>query len=422
MPTVAFAALFRRHLLFTLLNLAGLAVGIAAFLLVSLYVAEEGVVDHGFTHAERLYRVGGALNVGGQSIKLSFAPTELPIPLKQEVPEVEAAARMEMDRVMMGTAPRFFEQQILWADPNFLQVLDYPLEQGDAATVLARPDGVVITRDLARTLFGDADPIGRTVEVKRGGIILTVTGILAPVPQSHLRFAAIAADAARGDKSWAHMTGSWSDIRGAATYIRLAQGASAQAVAAGLPAFVNRHNPPAPDQAGAGAENILSLRLDPVPDIYLHIRSLGDVSMGDVGTLQILAGVALLILGIAIANYTNMATAQAINRAREVGIRKLVGARRRQLVALFTGEAVVLAALGTLAALALMEVAMPAFQALVGRGVGLAPLTRGWLLPLLLVTPLLVGVLGGFYPALVLSGYRPGEVLKGRAQAPALGR
>ncbi|MBB6250695.1 ABC transporter permease [Nitrospirillum iridis] len=420
---IALSGFLRRHLLFTLLNLLGLAVGIAAFLLVSLYVAEEGTVDHGFTAADRLYRVGGQLNVGGQAIKLVFAPTELPGPLTQEVPEIEAATRMENDRVMLGTAPRFFEQKMLWADPNFLQVLDYPLERGDPATALARPDGVVVTRALARTLFGDADPLGRTVQV-RNGATLTVTGILAPPPQSHLVFAAIAAEAARGPKSWAHQkAASWTDISGAVTYVRLAKGASAKAVADALPAFVNRHNPPNPDQAGGGMDNMLSLRLDPVPDIYLHIKALGDITPGgDVGTLQVLGGVALLILGIAIANYTNMATAQAINRAREVGIRKLVGARRRQLVALFTGEAVALAALGTVAALALMELAMPAFQALVGRDIALAPLTRGWLLPLALATPLVVGVMGGFYPALVLSGYRPGEVLKGKAQAPGASR
>ncbi|MEA1672203.1 ABC transporter permease [Nitrospirillum sp. BR 11163] len=423
MPMLALPVFLRRHLLFTLLNLLGLAVGIAAFLLVSLYVAEELSVDRGFSHADRLYRVGSQLNVGGQSIKLTFAPTDLPGPLLQEVPEVEAAARAENDKVMLGSGTRFFEQQIEWADPNFLQVMDYPLEEGNAATVLARPDGVVVTRALARILFGDADPVGRTVQVRHGPV-LTVTGILAPVPQSHLVFGAIAADAARGEKSWARQKASpWSDIAGVATYIRLARGVSAAAVASGLPAFVNRHNPPNPDQAGGGMDNMVSLRLDPVPDIYLHIKALGDVAAGgDVGTLRILGGVSLLILGIAIANYTNMATAQAINRAREIGVRKLAGARRRQLAALFTGEAVLLAAIGTAAALALMELALPAFQGLVGREVSLAPLTRGWLLPLLLATPLLVGVLGGFYPALVLSGYRPMEVLKGRTRTPGAGR
>ncbi|MDE1150374.1 MAG: ABC transporter permease [Azospirillaceae bacterium] len=419
----ALPSFLRRHLGFTLLNLAGLAVGIAAFLLVSLYVAQELSVDRGFTDAARLYRVGSQFNVGGQAIRMVYAPTDLPAALLEEVPGVEAATRMESDRVMLGAADRFFEQHLLWADPNFLRLLDYPLERGDAATALARPDGIVVTRAAARGLFGDADPMGRVVQVKNGPA-LTVTGILATPPQSHLAFTAIAADAARGPKSWAHTAGGpWTDIHGAVTYVRLAKGVSAAAVAAALPAFVDHHNPPNPDQAGAGHQNLLSLRLDPVPGIYLHVKALGDLTAGgDVGTLRVLGGVAMAILGIAIANYTNMATAQAINRAREVGVRKLLGARRRQLLALFTGEAVALAAIGTLAALALMEVTLPVFQALVGRDVSLAPLTHGWLLPLLLVTPLVVGGLGGFYPALVLSGHRPAEVLKGRTQAPGVGR
>ncbi|MEA1647847.1 ABC transporter permease [Nitrospirillum sp. BR 11164] len=197
MPMFAFSRILRRQALSTLLNLLGLAVGIAAFLLVSLYVAEEGTVDRGFTHADRLYRVGSQLNVGGQSIKLTFAPDDVAGSLKQEVPEVEAITRIEQDRVMLGTATRYFEQRVLWADPDFLRLLDYPLERGDPAQALARPDGVVVTRDLARTLFGDADPMGRTIEVRHGPA-LTVTGILAPLGQSHLVFTAIAAEAARG--------------------------------------------------------------------------------------------------------------------------------------------------------------------------------------------------------------------------------
>ncbi|MDE1150373.1 MAG: ABC transporter permease [Azospirillaceae bacterium] len=413
----------RRHLGSTLLSLFGLAVGIAAFLLVSLYVADELSVDHGFTGADRLYRVGVNFNIGGNTMALAFSPADLAATLREDFrQDIEAVTRVEFDRPSLGVDDnRYFEQPLLWADPNALRVLDFPLEQGDPATVLARPDGVVITRALGRMLFGDVDPMGRTVLVRHGAA-LTVTGILAPPPQSHLDFAAIAADAGRGDKSWARQAGTpWSSVQEVMTYVRVAPGVVA-GLAAQLPAFVNRHSPPSPEMVAAGVGDFLVLRLDPVGDIYLRGRVIGDRQSGDVGTLRILAGVAVLILGVAIANHTNLATAQAINRAREVGIRKLVGARRRQLVARFTGEAVGIAALGTLAALAGMELCMPAFHQLVGRTVSLAPLTQGRLLPLLLATPLVVGVLGGFYPALVLSGYRPGEVLKGRAQAPGAGR
>ncbi|TWB43224.1 ABC transporter permease [Nitrospirillum pindoramense] len=422
MPMFALFHVLRRQALTTLLNGVGLALGIAAFLLVSLYVAEEVGVDRGFTHADRLYRLGGAFDIGGQSIVMDSGPTDLALTVRQELPEVEAVTREEPDRVMLGEGSRFFEQHLLWADPNFLQVLDYPLERGDAATALARPDAVVVTRSLARTLFGDADPIGRTIQVRHGPV-LTVTGVLAPIPRSHLVFAAIAADAARGDQSWSKAKARpWNDVEGVLTYVRLAPGVSAATVAAGLPAYVKRHTAPKTNEGG-GNEIVLSLRLDAVRDIYMGTKAIGSNGPGgDVDTLRILAGVALLILGVAIANYTNMATAQAISRAREVGIRKLVGARRRQLVLLFTGEAVLLATLATLAAVALMELALPAFQNLVGRELSLALLTHGNLLPLLLATPLVVGVLGGFYPALVLSGYRPGEILKGRAQAPGAGR
>ncbi|MEE3624518.1 ABC transporter permease [Nitrospirillum sp. BR 11752] len=224
MPMFAFFHVLRRQALTTLLNGVGLALGIAAFLLVGLYVAEEVSVDRGFTHADRLYRLGSAFDIGGQSIIMDSGPTDLALTVRQELPEVEAVTREEPDRVMLGEGSRFFEQHLLWADPNFLQVLDYPLEQGDAATALARPDAVVVTRSLARTLFGDADPIGRTIQVRHGPV-LTVTGVLAPIERSHLVFAAIAADAARGEQSWSKAKARpWNDVEGVLTYVRLARG------------------------------------------------------------------------------------------------------------------------------------------------------------------------------------------------------
>ncbi|MDE1150372.1 MAG: ABC transporter permease [Azospirillaceae bacterium] len=412
----------RRHLMFTLLNLAGLAAGIAGFLLVSLYVAGELSVDRGFTGADRLYRVGSTLSVGGNVIVHGATTPQLAGTLPQDFPEVEALTRVAEDEVELQDGARGFQTSLLWADPNMLRVLDYPLARGDAATALARPDGLVLSPALARTLFGDADPMGRTLRVK-GGAVLTVTGLLAPLPETHLSFAAIAADAARGAQDWAHHAGDeWAMIGDTAVYIRLTPGTSAQGVQARLADFVKRRAvlTSLPEDIRAG---FLTLRLDPVPDIHLHIKTFNQAKPGgDVGTVGILAAAALLILGVAIANYTNMATAQAIGRAREVGLRKLVGARRRELVVLFTAESVALAAVGTLLALAVVEVCLPAFQGLVGRPLSPAMLYHGGLLPLLLATPLLVGALGGFYPALVLSGYRPAEVLKGPAGVPSSGR
>ncbi|MEA1672204.1 ABC transporter permease [Nitrospirillum sp. BR 11163] len=419
-------SIFRRHALVTLLNLFGLTAGIAGFLMVSLYVAGELTVDRGFTGADRLYRVGTRLSVGGNEVVLGATTPLLVEPLAQDFPEVEAVTRASEEEVDLQDGDRVLTTPLLWADANLLQVLDYPLARGDAATALARPDGLVVTPALARTLFGDADPMGRTVQVAGGqggnGQTLTVTGVLKPLAETHLKFTGIAADSGRGDKNWAHMVGEqWSHIGETAVYARLRPGASAEAVDARLADFVRRRAvlTQLPDDVRTG---FMTLRLDPVPAIHLRIKTFNQSKPGgDVGTLGILSAAALLILGVAIANYTNLATAQAIHRAREVGIRKLAGARRWQLVALFTGESVALAIAGTLAALAVVEVLLPPFQALVGRPLGFSLARDGGFLALVLATPLVVGVLGGLYPALVLSGYRPAEVLKGGA-TPTAGR
>ncbi|TWB56356.1 ABC transporter permease [Nitrospirillum viridazoti] len=418
---IVLPSIFRRHALITLLNLFGLTAGIAGFLMVSLYVAGELTVDRGFTGVDRLYRVGTRLSVGGNEVVLGATTPLLAEPLAQDFPEVEAVTRASEEDVDLEDGDRVLTTPLLWADANLLRVLDYPLARGDTATALARPDGLVVTPDLARTLFGDADPMGRTVRVA-GGQMLTVTGVLKPLAETHLKFTGIAADSGRGDKNWAHMAAEqWSHIGETAVYVRLRPGASAGAVAARLPDFVRRRAvlSQLPDDVRQG---FMTLRLDPVPSIHLHIKTFNQSKPGgDVGTVGLLSAAALLILGVAIANYTNLATAQAIHRAREVGIRKLAGARRWQLVALFTGESVALAIAGTLAALAVVEVLLPPFQALVGRPLGFSLLRDGGFLALVLATPLVVGVLGGLYPALVLSGYRPAVVLKG-GPAPAAGR
>ncbi|MDZ5650358.1 ABC transporter permease [Nitrospirillum sp. BR 11828] len=410
-------AFLRRHALITLLNIAGLAVGIAAVILMLVYVVAELRVDRGFTAADRLYRVATTLTVPGQGTMLAAgSPPQMAAPLLAEFPEVEAATRVFQDQVVLKVGDRPFDVPLLWADANLLQVLDYPLARGDAATALSRPDGLVLSPELARRLFGDADPLGRVVQT-RDGTPLTVTGVLARLAETHLDFTAIAAEAARGPNAWARQTvDDWSQPT-INTYVRLRPGVSVDAVRARLPDFLDRHNTLPPQLLK------LALRLDPVGDIHLHVSALGDHKPGgDMAMLRILAGVAALILGVAVANYTNLATAQAINRAREVGVRKLVGARRRQLVALFLGEAMLLTLVATLLALALVELALPVFQDLLGRTWPTDVLRQGPLPFMIMLTPVIVGALGGFYPAMVLSGYRPGEVLKGRAQAPRAGR
>ncbi len=412
---------FRRHRLFAAINLLGLAIGLAGFLLVALYVLGEAKVDRFFSEPDRLYRVANTLNLPGRPpfVLRDSGANMAPI-LEREFPDVERAARLQPQTATFLKGSETLRVEIAWADPDLLKVLDLPLAMGDRDTALAKPDGLVLDPELARRLFGDANPLGRTVELE-GGILMTVTGLMEELPAaSHLTIEALAADAARGPASFDRQTApSWSQ-GGAMTYLRLAPGADPEALRARLPDFAKRHATglPPPDMM----PNFLVLRLDRVSDIYLHAPAVNDMASGDAHILSILVGVALLILAIAIVNYTNLATALAMQRAKEVGVRKVSGALRRQLIALFLGESIGMALAATLLALGLVELLMPAFNALVERSLSLRAVLMPEFLVLLMATPLIVGFLGGLYPAVILSSHRPADVLKGRGASPGAGR
>lgn len=409
--------LVRRHVLFAAINLIGLAIGIAGFLVVALYVKDQFSYDRHFTGADRIYRLANTITMPGRPpLVTSSATPKAGHMLAAEMPEVEAVTRLARRQETLGAGPdRQVGAAVLWADPNLLQVLDFPLARGDAASALSRPDGMVLTPALAGQLFGDADPMGRTVELP-GGATATVTGVLGPLGRSHLDFAAIIADAARGASAFDRAPAeSWS-MGGAVTFLRLAPGTAAK-VEAALPDFLARNavGLPPPEMF----PDFLRLRLDPLTSIHLRIAAVDEATRGArLPVLHTLVAVAVLILGIAIVNYTNLATAQAVQRAREVGVRKVVGAKRRDLVLLFLGESVAMTMASTLLALALVEMLSPLFTRLVGQEVSLWQSMDLPLIAVILGTPLCVGVLGGLYPALLLSGYRPATALKGGVHGP----
>lgn len=412
---------FRRQPLFAAINLIGLAIGLAGFLFVALYVRGETAVDRVFAEPDRLYRLANTLNLPGRPpfILRDSAPQVAAL-LAQDFPEVATVARLALEPAGLRRDADTLRVDMAWADPGILSVLDFPLAQGNAGTALSRPDGLILAPDLAARLFGGDDPMGRTVTLEDGAV-LTVTGVFARMPaESHLAFEAMAADAARGAASFDRRPPeAWSQ-GGAITYLRLARGADVEAMRARLGAFVAARATGLPPPEIM--PNFLVLRLDRVSDIYLRAAAMNEGRSGDARILSVLVGVALLILGIAVVNYANLATALAVQRAKEVGVRKVSGARRRHLVAQFLGESIGMATAATLLAVALVELLMPAFNGLVDRSLSIRGILTPELAPLLVATPVAVGLLGGLYPAFVLSGFRPAAVLKGRQGAPAANR
>lgn len=396
----------RKRPLLTTLNVLGLAVGAACCLLIAGYVWHEARYDHFHEHADRIFRVSHEQRQEPVQ-RIALTGGTLGPELVADVPEVEAAVRLvRADVAVRRGAAVFFEQPMLQADAAFLAVFSFPLLRGDAATALQEPFTVVLTASAARRYFGDADPLGEVLSLEAWGSAAdyTVTGVVADVPSnSHLQF--------DGVRSFATIEATSPEaLRSGAmfwTYVRLAEGANPRAMPEKLDAFVAKHmGPDAPLHVG--------YFLEPVRDIHLRSDVQFDVHEGtSEGVVTTLAVIALLILTLACVNYMNLATARAGERAREVGVRKVMGAHRGGLMAQFLAESVVVALGAAVLALALAWLATPAFAAFAGIGLTRAGLLEPLVLAAVALGAVLVGLLAGSYPAFVLSGFAPVRVLKG---------
>ncbi|NBC01537.1 MAG: FtsX-like permease family protein [Bacteroidetes bacterium] len=409
--TVAFRTL-RNQPVYTGINTLGLSVGMAACLLIALYVGHEWSFDRFHQDADRIARIvetrttpDGAERVAGTAGPV--APTAV-----QEVPGVAAATRIaQLFRVTVERGDtRFYVGDYLIAEPSFFDVFDFPLAQGDPQAVLREPGTVVLTHATAQRYFGDENPIGQTMSIEGYGEA-TVTAVLAPLPAaSHLQFSMLLPfeTVAQQVPWWTRLTEDWaSGFRSFATYAKLEDGATHTAMAEQVATLMAR-NTPADAMPSA-------VTLQPLTDIHLHsvgIQGGFNAQPGNATYVLILGLLALFILGLACINYMNLATARAADRQREVGVRKALGAHRGQLIGRFVGEAVLLCGMALLIGALLARGALPAFNALAGTSLSLSPLMQPAVIVALVVGVVVVGALAGAYPAFVLARFRPAAVLK----------
>lgn len=401
----------RRDPLSSAVNILGLAVALATVLLMTLYIRFETSYDRFLTHAERLWRLGSVMELVGQG-EWEF-PSASPRQIETFGPHrsgIEAVTRAVEDEITVTVGDRRFERRLLFADPNFLTVLDLPLIAGappDAA--LGDPNAFVPTRSFARTLFGDADPLGRTVELADGRIV-TVTAVMQDIPpNSHLKVAGIVAEAGRERNFAAEAAHEGGVTFGALFYILLAPGADPDTVLGIANDQAAETGPPPP-----GTIQIRH-RFNRLVDMHLDGIGVRDpTEAGDRGTLVAMALVGALILLVAIVNATNLMTAQALRRGLEVGVRKTLGAGRGRLVRDFLLEALTATAIAMLIALSVFELARPHFSNLVGRELSPALFPAWEVATFVIGFTLLTALLGGAYPALMLARWRPDDVFRGR--------
>ena len=419
--------LLAQNRVYTVINVGGLALGLAGCLLILNYVRYESSYDGWLPDSGRLYQMQSKMNVPGQPPRENQgSPFIVYEKLPGSFPQVEAVTSITTGKTVTERdgEPRFIDS--VTVDPNFFQVFGLPFAQGSAATALPDTNSIVLTESEAIRHFGTADVLGRSLSLGAGPgkRDYRVTAVLRDLPRNtSLRLGLIfrrdIAQIPVAQRSW----GIFSQLH----YVKLRAGADVAAVNAGLPAWEKRL---IPDDVIEGkpvsASDELELRLVPLTDVHLgKVQEWALTPGGDPRTLGTFAVVALLTLAMAVMNFVNLSTARATQRAREVALRKVLGAARGQLIVQFLCESLVMAGLAMLLALTIVELATPWLGALLGADIRIAYLgPAGMLLPVLGLF-LVTGLLGGLYPACYLSRFHPAEVLranKSSVETPGNGR
>ncbi|MEM1096361.1 MAG: ABC transporter permease [Bacteroidota bacterium] len=401
---------------YTLINLCGLAVALASIILIGLYIRYELSYDVFHDNADRIYRVYKQ-DPGGDFLgtdQYAVTPAPLASTLVETFPEVEAATLVEPRDMRLARGERQFSEDGLLATTTFFDVFSFKLLQGEQETALVEPMTIVLTPALAAKLFDDADPVGSAITLLRNGeeFDLTVTGVVeAPPENSHIQYSFLAS--LTTDKWYRRNLerGEW-DSSNYYTYTVLREDASLPLLRSKLQALAQQRLGEM-DYYRENPERVSVYHIQPLLDIHLRSRLNFELSAnGDIRYIYIFTAIALLILLIACINYTNLATARAIVRAKEVGVRKVLGAHRGQLVGQFMSEAVLLCVAGVLLAIGLAASALPVFNTLTGLSLtlGSTPLVF-WMSVVL--AGLVVGMLSGVYPALVMSKFAPAGMVKG---------
>ncbi|MBD0258665.1 MAG: ABC transporter permease [Cytophagales bacterium] len=403
----------RKHAVYSTINVLGLAIGMTCCLLIFLYVRHELSYDTYHSRADRVYRVVTDIKTVTETIRAGQSADATAPHLKADFPEVQEAVRLNYRGFLLESgANKFQEDQVLIADANLFRVFDFPMLTGNPQTALQAPFSLVLSEKAARKYFGDENPVGKTIQLD-GKHAATVTGLVRNVPENtHFKFDIVLSLATIKTQSFEpDLDGQWGSF-GWNTYVLLPGGHNAKALEAKLPAFMEKH-------AGKMMQEnkmYYTLFLEPLRDVYL--RSDRDApESGSMANVYIFSVVAVFILLIACFNFTNLTIARATERAREVGVRKVIGADRRQLTTQFLGESVLLSLMAFVLALVLSQLLMPVFNELAGKTISDTVIGRPahWLTLLALAVG--VGVLAGLYPAAVLSAFRPVAVLKGRFSA-----
>ncbi|MDX1943015.1 MAG: ABC transporter permease [Saprospiraceae bacterium] len=409
---------------YSILNIFGLAIGLTCFAFIALWVNDELSYDRHHKKADRIFRVAGKVTTDSETFEQAVTSPPMAAALVEEIPEIKTAVRIgENDAIVKRNDIMFEEDDILLTDPSFFDVFDYKLLEGDPKTALLEPYSIILTTSIAQKYFGDEDPMGKTLRIFLNdpdgqGALYKVTGLIADAPKnahfhynilgSFKTFEIVQAANLEGLNGWYY--------NGFYTYLLLEENTTEALVESKLPDFIERHI--GEDSRASGM--YYDLYLQPLTDIYLHSDLRYEIeATGNMSHIYIFSCIGIFILLIAGINYVNLTTARAVHRAKEVGVKKILGALRKQLIGqyLFESLAIAFAALGL--AIVLSELIKPLFIELTDKNLSL--LQSPTMLGFLALTTFLLGLASGVYPGLVISAFKPVTVMRGMLNSGSKG-
>jgi len=407
---------------FSAINIIGLAIGLATCLLIMLFVLDELGYDHYNKKANRIYRVDGDILFGGNHFILAKAPDGMGPALKKDYPQVEQYVRFrEMGSILVKKGNENIEEgKVIYADSTLFDVFTLAMIDGDPNTALKEPNSIVITETTARKYFNTTHAAGKELIIDKDENY-KVTGVIKDIPpQSHFNFRFFISMSSMPESrrnNWVSNNFN--------TYIVLKEGADPKVLEAQFDPMVEKYMGPQVMQALSitmdqfkKSGNYDRYVLTPLTSIHLHSDKDGELSAnGSIQYVYIFSAIALFILLIACVNFMNLSTARSANRAKEVGVRKVLGSLKVNLINQFLAESILISCIALVLALVITWSLLPYFNHLAAKKITLSFVTRPWLLPLLVTLVLVTGLLAGSYPAFYLSSFKPIQVIKGRLAA-----
>ncbi len=404
---------------FTAINVLGLALGLAVTLLIVFYVVDELSYDRYNLKSDRIFRINNEIKFGGNDASYAVSPAPLAAALIADFPEIENVVRFRQNgnfEIKKGTQ-NIREMNLVYADPSVFSIFTLPMLQGNPQNALKNPNSIVLTESMAHKYFNTTDVVGKALVVN-DTVNYKITGVIKDVPkQSHLKFdffISMATLAEGRDPSWLN--------NNFQTYFLLKPGARIQQLEPKFQEFIKGH-------MNAQMQSIIHMSYDEftkggsffkmsaMPLLKIHLWSNLQAELGANGNIQyvyIFSAIAMFILLIACINFMNLSTARSANRAREVGVRKVLGSDRKHLIFQFLAESIIVTTIATTIALVIAWLLLPVFNGMAGKDLAVTANSLVWLIPSILTIILVIGLLAGSYPAFFLSGFQPIAVLKGK--------